>query len=159
MDIRFHTPLTPDEQRQLGLAEPQPISTADRVRYSEIDILQHVNNKAYLDWFEMSRVVHFNTLCLSHFEGHPEPRTVLRNANIHYVQEMHLGDIYVATSRIVSFRRTSYVLDQQIWSGGTLRCRMEGVMVLRHPEKDEGYPLPDSLISFLTTEEGARRDA
>ncbi|MQQ07067.1 acyl-CoA thioesterase [Epibacterium sp. SM1979] len=159
MDLRFHTPLSADEQTAHGLETPQTLAMADRVRFSELDILQHVNNKAYLDWFEVSRVAYFNQFCLPHFEGQPRPRNVLRNANVHYVQEMLLGEAYIATSQVLRFRRTSYVMEQQIWSGGTLRCRMEGVMVLRTPDGREGYPVPESLISFWTKTEGALRDS
>ena len=154
MDMRYQTPLSPDEQRAFGIETPMAMAMADRVRFSELDILQHVNNKAYLDWFEVSRVEYFNTYCLPHFKGMPRPRNVLRNANVHYVQEMTLGESYIALTGLTSFRRTSYVLEQQIWSGGTLRCRMEGVMVLRTPDGREGYPFPESLISHWRTAEG-----
>ena len=159
MDLSFHTPLSPDEQTALGITLPQTMAMADRVRFSELDILQHVNNKSYLDWFEVSRVAYFNQFCLPHFEGQPRPRNVLRNANVHYVQEMLLGESYIATSQVIRYRRTSYVMEQQIWTDGTLRCRMEGVMVLRTPDGREGYPVPESLISFWSEVEGATHDA
>ncbi|MQY41515.1 acyl-CoA thioesterase [Epibacterium sp. SM1969] len=155
MELRFHTPLSAEEQLAHGISEPQAMAMADRVRFAEVDMLRHVNNKAYLEWFETSRVVHFNYLCMPHFKDMPEPRTVLRNANVHYIQEMKLNEPYIATTTIKRFRRTSYVQEQQIWSGGVLRCRMEGVMVLRTPDGSEGYPLPESLKEYWRDGEGA----
>ncbi|WP_255731580.1 thioesterase family protein [Phaeobacter sp. B1627] len=117
---------------------------ADRVRFSEIDILQHVNNKAYLDWFEALRVEYYNSFFRHHFEGLDQPRHVVRNADIHYIKEMVIGETYITTARVLSFRRTSYVIEQQIWSGD-LRATMQGVMVFRTADGTEGYPIPDSL--------------
>ncbi len=158
MTLLFHTPLSPDQQLQHGIDVPQTLAMADRVRFSELDILNHVNNKAYLDWFEVSRVAYFNQFCAPHFADGPAPRNVLRNADVHYVKEMQLDETYIATTQVVSFRRTSYVFEQQIWSTD-LRCRMRGVMVLRSPDGGSGYPFPDSLIEFWRHNEGAQHEA
>ncbi|APG46936.1 acyl-CoA thioesterase [Phaeobacter porticola] len=158
MDLSFHTPLSPDIQRQHGLEIPQPLAIADRVRFSELDILHHVNNKAYLGWFETLRVAYYNQFFALHFKGMPTPRNVLRNANVHYVKEMVLDEDYITTARVVSFRRTSYVMEQQIWSGD-LRATMTGVMVLRTPDGQSGYPLPETLRTALIDRDGAIAEA
>ncbi|MFV1442307.1 MULTISPECIES: acyl-CoA thioesterase [unclassified Phaeobacter] len=158
MDLIFHTPLSPEAQRHHGLETPQPLAMADLVRFSELDILHHVNNKAYLSWFETLRVAYYDRFFAPHFTGMPTPRNVLRNANVHYVKEMVLDESYIATARVVSFRRTSYVMEQQIWSGD-LRAKMTGVMVLRSPNGRAGYPLPDSLRAALMEQDGAVAEA
>ncbi|ATF18431.1 putative thioesterase [Phaeobacter gallaeciensis] len=154
MDLIFHTPLSPDAQRRHGLEVPQPLAMADRVRFSELDILHHVNNKAYLSWFETLRVAYYDRVFAPHFKGLCAPRNVLRNANVHYMKEMVLDEDYITTARVVSFRRTSYVMEQQIWSGD-LRATMTGVMVLRTQDGKSGYPLPDSLRATLIEQDGA----
>ena len=153
MDTRFLTPLSPEEQLSHGLPKAVPMAMADRVRFSEIDILQHVNNKAYLDWFEALRVHYYNNHFRHHF-GTEQPRHVVRNANIHYVKEMVLGETYVTTARVLSFRRTSYIIEQQIWCGD-LRATMEGVMVFRSQDGKSGYPIPDSLRQQFIDLDGA----
>ncbi|GAB5431883.1 MAG: hypothetical protein EpisKO_12530 [Epibacterium sp.] len=153
MEPRFLTPLTAEEQRAYGLSNPAPMAMADRVRFSEIDILQHVNNKAYLDWFEALRVNYYNSHFRHHFNGE-EPRHVVRNADIHYLREMVLGETYITTARVLSFRRTSYVLEQQIWSGD-LRASMVGVMVFRTADGSAGYPIPESLTQQFIDLDGA----
>ncbi len=154
MDLRFLTPLTADEQLAQGLDQPKPLALADRVRFSELDILRHVNNKAYLGWFETARVSYFDGLCAKHFAGMPAPRSVLRNANVHYMREMVLDEPYITTARCLSFRNTSYVMEQQIWSDG-LRATLEAVMVLRSPDGAAGYPLPQALKQQFVTLDGA----
>jgi acyl-CoA thioester hydrolase len=154
MELIYHTPLSAEAQIEHGLTEPQPLAMADRVRFSELDILHHVNNKAYLSWFETLRVAYFNRFFAPFFDGMPAPRNVVRNANIHYVKEMVLDEDYITTARVVSFRRTSYIMEQQIWSGD-LRATMTGVMVLRTPDGQSGYPLPEPLRQSLIERDGA----
>lgn len=154
MDLRYLTPLSPEEQLAQGLDCAKPLALADRVRFSELDILKHVNNKAYLGWFETARVSYFDLFCASHFEGLPPPRNVLRNANVHYMQEMVLDEPYITTARVTGFRNTSYVMEQQIWSG-PLRATLEAVMVLRSPDGSKGYPLPESLKQQFIDQDGA----
>ena len=56
MSMRYHTPLTAEEQLAAGLPAPRTLALADRVRYAELDPLNHVNNKSYFTWFETLRV-------------------------------------------------------------------------------------------------------
>jgi acyl-CoA thioester hydrolase len=157
MELRYLTPLTASEQISQGLDQAKPMALADRVRFSELDILRHVNNKAYLGWFETARVSYFDQFCAKHFSGLPAPRSVLRNANVHYRREMVLDEPYITTARVIAFRNTSYVMEQQIWSAG-LRATLEAAMVLRSPDGSAGYPLPETLKQQFIDIDGARPD-
>lgn len=152
MTLRYHTPLSAEEQTAFGLTVPQTLALADRVRYAELDILQHVNNKSYMGWFETLRVAHFDHVCLSHFPS--RPRTVLRNGNIHFIREMLMGEDYVATARVTAFRNTSYTMEQQLWSGD-LRATLQAVMVMLTPDGSARMPLPQSLKDQFVEIEGA----
>jgi len=154
MELRYHTPLSPQEQLAHGLNPPQPLAIADRVRYSELDVLNHVNNKVYMEWFEILRTEHFYRLCVPYFKDRGEPKTVLRNAEIHYLQEMVAGQSYITTARIAEFRNTSYTVEQLIWSDG-LCTRMKAVVVLLNPEGPGRYPLPEDLKRYFVEVEGA----
>lgn len=156
MTVPFHTPLSPSQQLAFGLTAPQPLAIADKVRYAELDILHHVNNKSYMTWFETLRVEYFNRLCLPLYDPDaPEPRTVLRNADIRFLREMVAGEDYVATARVTAFRRTSYTIEQQLWSGD-LRAKLTGVMVMLDPNGPGRVPLPDALRDVLLTRDGAQ---
>lgn len=158
MTLRYHAPLSPTEQTELGITTPQTLALADRVRYAELDILQHVNNKSYMGWFETLRVAHFETFCASHFGSGVRPRMVLRNANMQFIREMVMGEDYVATARVAAFRNTSYTLDQQLWAGD-LRATLSAVMVLLDPTGPGRLPLPQSLRKQFQQGEGATSDA
>lgn len=158
MQIRYHVPLGPDEQRAFGLAEPQTLAIADRVRFSEIDPNHHVNNKAYMSWFETVRVRYFDELCAPFYDGLEPPRLVLRSAEIRFIREMLRDEDYVATARATAFRTTSMTIDQQLWSGD-MRARMTCVMVTMRPDGSARYPLPDALKAELASRDGAVSEA
>ena len=154
MELRYHTPLTPDVQRAQGLDAPQTQAIDDRVRYAELDVLNHVNNKAYMEWFETLRVAYFDRFCAPCLDGLPEPRTVLRNADIRYLREMVMGETYIATARVSAFRTSSYTMVQQLWSGD-LRATLTGVMVMLRPDGSGRYPLPERLRRHFIDHDGA----
>ena len=155
MTLRYLTPLTAEEQLAQGLSDPQPLAIADRVRFSELDTQNHVNNKAYMDWFERARVEHMFNVWRPLFDGLPRPRVAVHSATIRYVKEMLENESYVVTSRAESFRNSSIVFDQQIWSGD-LRATLKLVAVMQTTDSHDRYPIPEALRAYLTDVEGAR---
>ncbi len=155
MELRYLTPLSAAQQLAHGLDKAAPFAMADRVRHAELDTLNHVNNKAFVEWFETARAEHFVRLCAHHYGDLPQPRTVLRNAEIRYIREMLAGQSYIATMRVTGFRNTSYSIHEQIWSDG-LCAEMSGVMVMLHPDQPGRYPLPAALKQYFSENENAR---
>lgn len=158
MTLRYHTPLSPEAQLAFGLDTPQTVAMADRVRYAELDVLNHVNNKAYMAWFESLRVAYFDHVCARHYPDGVRPRTVLRSADMRFLREMLMGEDYVATARVTAVRTSSYTIQQQLWAGD-LRATMTGVMVMLRPDGSGRWPLPHGLRRFFIDQEGAADEA
>lgn len=159
MDLPYHTPLTAAQQAKAGISPAKPLALADKVRSSELDPLNHVNNARYFEWFERLRVAHAEQIGLAVFRGDADgPRIVIRSGTIHYRREMLMGEDYVVTCACTALRRTSFSLAQEIWSGGTLRASFDCVMVLRTPDGRAGYPIPEHIRTYLAEVEGAVAD-
>lgn len=159
MSIIYHSPLSPDTQRALGIDTPQPFAMADRVRFGELDVLQHVNNAVYMQWFESIRVRYIKEYGLSRRLGAgPGPRIVIRSGTIHYRQEMLLDEDYVVTCGCTAFRTTSFTLHQEIWSGGMLRASFDCVLVLLNADQSGRYAIPDALRQRFSDIDGAVLD-
>ena len=73
----YLTPLGPDDLRAEGVPAPWTYGVKDRVRFGEIDALEHVNNTAYLRWFEQFRTLYFRDYGISDY-GPDAPVLVLR---------------------------------------------------------------------------------
>lgn len=156
MQLPFHTSLGADQQASVGIDPVQPLAMADQVRFSELDVLNHVNNARYMEWFERLRVRYSQDWELSQYDRPDDPRIVIRSGTIHYRQEMRMDEIYVTTCGCAAFRNTSFSLRQQLWSGGSLRATFDCVMVLLQPDGSGGYPIPDALRHRFETIDRAK---
>ena len=157
MQLPFHTPLSAVEQAAAGLDPVQPLAMADQVRFSELDVLDHVNNARYMEWFERLRIRYCQDWGLSRYADRArQPRIVIRSGTIHYRQEMRMDEVYVTTCACSAFRRTSFSLAQQLWSGGTLRAGFDCVMVLLEPGGTGRFAIPPEVRARFETIDKAR---
>lgn len=156
MTLVYHTPLSADAQRRFGLPDPQPLAMADQVRFSELDVLNHVNNAVYMTWFERLRVRYTQDWGISRYDGGADnPRIVIRSGTIHYRQEMRHDEDYVVTCRCAAFRTSSYTLAQQLWAGGTLRATFDCVLVNLTPDGAAKRPVPKAVRDRFLSVDGA----
>ncbi|MFK7745303.1 MAG: acyl-CoA thioesterase [Roseobacter sp.] len=156
MELAYHTPLSDDAQIAQGILSPAPLAMADQVRFSELDVLNHVNNAVYMQWFERVRVKYVQIWGMSRDLGKGTgPRIVIRSANIHYKQEMLMDEDYIVTCRCTAFRSTSFSMQQELWSGGTMRASIACVLVLLQPDGSGRYPIPDALRERFIEIDGA----
>ena len=128
MTLPFLTPLNTTQLRSVGIPEPWAFGVADKVRFGELDALGHVNNVAYMSWFEVVRIHYFRNYGLSDYKSADRPRLVLANANVTYKAEMHLGQDYIATARTAQFGNTSFTMEYAV-HGDALHATGSAVIV------------------------------
>lgn len=159
MTLVYHTPLSAAQQAVEGIDPVQPMALADRVRFGELDMLAHVNNAVYMTWFEKLRIRYSQDWGITSYRpDRRNPRIVVRSGNIHYRREMLLDEDYVVTCGCRHFRRSSYTLAQQLWSGGTLRATFDCVLVLLQPDGSGKFPIPDALRDRFERVDGATEE-
>jgi len=157
-DIPYLTPLTPDQQRATGVNEPWPLALADRVRFAELDPLNHVNNVAYLIWFETARVTYFKRVGISTYaDDAVEPRIVIRRGEIDWLQEMRADEDYVILTRALDYRTSSFTLQQEIRAGGTVRATFTCVIVLLQPDGSGRMPIPPHVLEVFHQIDGVEK--
>ncbi len=154
----FLTPLSGDTLRGLGIPEPWTFGQADRVRFYELDALGHVNNTAYLRWFETVRVGWFAEYGLSWYRPE-DPTFVLRAITCDYHAPMFLNERYVVTARCESFRRTSFRKLYAVWADGQLKVEGSAIIVMTDRAGTTKLPLPEAWLTTLETRDGAIRAA
>jgi acyl-CoA thioester hydrolase len=151
-ELTHLTPLDANVLRKLGIPEPWPIGFADRVRFTELDPLGHVNNAAYLGWFENFRLQYMKAYGVP-LTGRDALMVVLRQVQVDYLAEMKLDDDYVVTGRTTRLRNSSFQMEYAVWSGGALRTTSSAVLVMVN--ENGKCPIPANLRDIFKDRDGA----
>ncbi|UWP99622.1 acyl-CoA thioesterase [Aliiroseovarius crassostreae] len=147
--IPLVTPLNAAQMQSVGVPEGWHYGLADRVRFHELDALNHVNNVAYFRWFESIRIPFFAHYHVSTYSD-GDPQVVLATNYARYFKPMHLGDNYVITARCKSFRNTSFVMEYGVFVEGSLMCGSESVIVTLEQDGVTKRALrPETVAGFL----------
>ncbi len=149
MTARDTSPLRGPDLRDMGIDAPWDFGIADQVRFSELDILNHVNNAAYVTWFENARIAFFMGTGVSDYSAGDRPTLVLRNMEVDFRQPLFLGDAYVVTARNAKVGRTSWVMEQAVFKGAELAVSASCVIVNVSRDGSRAEPLTPDLIAAI----------
>lgn len=153
MTIPFLTPLHADDLRAAGIPAPWSFGMADKVRFGEIDALQHVNNAVYLKWFENLRILYFADRHIWNIDG-KRPKVVLRSIGLDYIREIKLTDTYIMTGRTTKLGNTSFTMEYAVWVDGTLCTTSHAVIVMMNDDNTK-RPLPAPIRQMFIDRDGA----
>ncbi len=160
--LPYHTPLTVAQLRALAIPAPWAFGQTDRTRFGEIDALNHVNNTAYLRWFESLRLPYLKSRQVSDY-GPEGPRLVLAEIGCRFLAEMGINQDYVVTARTRTFRTSSFVMDYAVWAmdagepeaPAILTAEAHAGIVLRTQDGDSKFPIPDAARRLFAELDGA----
>ncbi|MGR3542227.1 MAG: acyl-CoA thioesterase [Hasllibacter sp.] len=107
--------LTPDDLSARG-HDGWALGWADSVRFAELDPLGHVNNVAYLAWYEALRVRHLMHAGLTAYRPE-DPQFVVVALDATYRAEMKLHDDYVVATRCAKVGGSSFVMEYGCFRG------------------------------------------
>ncbi len=153
--IPFLTPLDQDTLAKAGVTGGWAYGIADKVRFYELDALNHVNNVAYLRWFETLRIPYFRDYRLSGY-GPDDPQVVIKTNTATYHAPLFLNDTYIVTGRTVSFRDSSFRMEYGVFSGG-LKTTGEALLVCLQQDGRTKRALPDAAVRSFVERDGAVR--
>ncbi|MHA6267687.1 thioesterase family protein [uncultured Aliiroseovarius sp.] len=154
-NIQLVTPLDGATLQSVGVPAGWNFGLADRVRFHELDALNHVNNVAYLRWFESLRIPYFQAYGITTYASEDDPQVVLATNSARYFKPMHLGESYVITGRTISFRSSSFVMEYGCWVDGDLRCSGESVIVCLEQDGKTKRPLSTAVAQTFIDRDGA----
>ncbi|WP_167767020.1 acyl-CoA thioesterase [Jannaschia formosa] len=150
MSLPLLTPLTGEDLRRAGVPEPFRLGQADRVRFRELDVLDHVNNAVYLTWFETFRIGYFRHFRVGDYESPgARPVFVLKGVSVDYRAPLHLEDVYVVAGRVRAYRRTSFTMEYGVWRDGMLCATSDAVICLMEADFTTKKPLPEACLSVF----------
>jgi acyl-CoA thioester hydrolase len=118
------------------------------IRFSDTDMLGHVNNVAFLAYFESGRTQFLRDHLVA-FAGGPLAMVAAR-VEIDFLAELHWpGEIEIGT-RVERVGNTSIVLDQAVRREDRTVARAKTVLVVIDRTSRRPAPVPDAVRAALT---------
>jgi acyl-CoA thioester hydrolase len=127
-------------------------SMVQRVRFGDLDAMQHMNNVEYLRFFETARIDYLMGVAPSH---HPGSRSqfgfIFAECHIAYRSPAHFGEEVRTWIWPSELRRSSIRLEfvMRSESDGRLLAEGYGVLVGYDYAAEEARPVPDELRQRL----------
>ena len=132
---------------------------SDKVRWSDLDLLGHVNNTVYPVYLENARAVYFKMLSLKDFWTE-ETGPVVANIHIDFKAPLHYGDTLEIGVRSYQLSRSSYQMGYVVCRNGKEIIAAEGTTAIVWARFREGRsaPLPEGFKQRLAEYEGFSLD-
>jgi acyl-CoA thioester hydrolase len=124
------------------------------VRFSDLDVLGHVNHLAYLDIVEDARVAYYHRVM--GLQSVQEIRFVLAELRIRYIAAGFLGQTFEVGLRVTWLKRASsgFAYEIRERGGGQLLAEGEGVQVYMDLVANRSEPLPEVYRERVRAFEG-----
>lgn len=119
------------------------------VRFSDIDVMGHVNNAVYLNYFESARMDFFNQLLSKNWDWINNGIILLKN-EIEYVRPVVLHDEPLIQLSVEKLGTKSFVLGYQLTVNGELYTRGSSTLVCFDYTKKTTVEIPGDLRTKLT---------
>jgi acyl-CoA thioester hydrolase len=120
---------------------------AEKIRFSDTDMIGHVNNVAYAALLESGRTAFAQAELFPHM-----PKAflvVMARIEIDYRRELHWPGTVDIGSRLVSISRSSYAIGQGIFRGETCITTGKTTLVMIDRQTRKATPLPDDYRAVL----------
>jgi acyl-CoA thioester hydrolase len=135
-----------------------PICIRLPVQWGEMDAFAHVNNVAFLRWFETGRIAYFERVGLLTLMERTGQGPILARTTIDYRLPLAWPDTVTVHATVARLGTTSFTMGYRVTSeaqGGAIAAEGEGVIVLVDYRGGGKVALPDDLRSAILALEGA----
>ena len=137
-----------------------PFTYSDEIRFSDLDLMGHLNNVAFLVFLESARVGHMRSLVPTHdpvFAG--DFGILIAEVKMSYRSTGHFGERVDTMLRPTEIGRTSFRTDFEMRVGDRVLADGYSVQVIIDRATVRPTPIPSLLRDRLAAEGGRDRDA
>lgn len=124
-----------------------PHRVSEIIRYADLDPQAHVNNAAFVTYFESGRVAMFRDRDLS--IGVAGATFVLARQEIDYLRELRWPGEVIVGSALAELGRSSFTLLHAVFHGEDCAAAGRATMVMLDKATRKSRPLPDEIRSRL----------
>jgi acyl-CoA thioester hydrolase len=132
-----------------------PFSYVDRVRFGDLDAMRHLNNVAFLQFFESARIAYIGTVVPEHRPADPDDfGLIFAECQINYRSPAFFDEEIRTWIRPDDLKRSSFKVHFEMTSERDDRLLAEGYGVLVGYDYAAGKakPLPDALRDRLSSD-------
>ena len=115
-----------------------------QVRFSDLDILGHVNNNIYFSYFEMARIYYFKQLVGEDWDWRRLGFVLVKN-EIEYLQSVLMQHEPEITVFLEAMGTKSFTLDYELKVGGELFAKGRSVQVCFDATKNQTIAVPQEM--------------
>lgn len=119
-----------------------------QVRFSDIDMMGHVNNSVYLSYFEMARVYYLKQVFGENWD-YGVNGFLLARTEIDYIKPIFLNDVPKIELKVKNIGNKSLSLIYTIHVNKELRSKGMSVLVGFNSKENLSYVLPQNMREAL----------
>ena len=114
-----------------------------QIRFSDIDILEHVNNSVYNQYFDVARLDYLNKT-IRKFIDWNDKTVVLVHFECDFLLPTRIEDTIFVESKITKIGNRSFEMYQHIIDNkGNIKVKSRSVLSTLDIKINESFPLPD----------------
>lgn len=119
-----------------------------QVRFSDLDVLGHVNNSVYLSYFEIARVHYFGQMLGEEWDWTKNSVVLVKN-NVEYLKPVLLSDVPCLTIIADQIGTKSFSLNYELHVNDILHTTGGSTLVCFDPSKNETISIPEVMKKEL----------
>lgn len=119
-----------------------------QVRFSDLDLLGHVNNVIYLSYFEMARIHYFHPLLGDNWDWQKEG-IVLVNNQVTYKKPIYLHDKPIITIHVTNIGTKSFTIGYEVIVNNENRASGTSTLVCFDNRKQISIEIPLKMKEAL----------
>lgn len=146
------TYLPSDNPRVTPADHPFRFCLPVQIRFSDIDMLGHLNNNVYLTFMDLAKIEYFCAVNGAPVSVHDLCMVVV-NVNCDFVSPTFLGDSIEVWTRTTHIGERSVRLEQRLVdrNTGETKCVVRTVMAGFDPKTMTGIPIPERWVGKIET--------
>lgn len=120
-----------------------------QVRFSDCDMMGHVNNAVYLSYFEMTRIHYFESLLGSSWDWNKHG-VLLRKNEVEYLLPVFLNETPEITLVTEHIGNKSFTMAYELHVNGVLKSTGKSTLVCFDSQQMKSVEMNDEMRSALT---------
>jgi acyl-CoA thioester hydrolase len=116
-------------------------------RFSETDILGHINNTVFPVWFEVARQDIFK-LVHPKLTRHDWPM-IIAHIDVDFISQTEYGSNVTVNTSVQKIGNKSFVLAHEAWQSGSLVAKGSAALVWFDYIQQSSHPIPEKICALL----------